>query len=529
MAESDYIHPILSCARSREWEEALLGDDPERQWDAMNRAGAALADSLCLDIRECMGKRVPRAALVLVGKGHNGGDAVIALKHTLNRFGGMRAFLVFPFGLTGVRPLLRRCLDDLQAVHSSRLSFASLRKGNAEFLESQIRALIGGARIDLCLDGVLGMQFRPPLRSPVRELVEVVNGMKAIALRAAVDVPSGLGDVSDDLAFKADFTYATGIAKRPLFETANRSRVGRIRYLDLGFFDGHAGAADGHAESDTATGVLTEGILKFRRALRDSQAHKKTFGHLFVVGGSANMPGAILMAVRAALKSGVGLVTAFVPESIAAEAAAMSPEAMWVALPQNPEDGGLALEGIKHALPLASRATGWVVGPGMGTGRETEAFIKGILDLSDRPVLLDADALQPSIAARDWRRRPCVLTPHAGEFIRISKRSPGLPVDPSEVIAFAGSRNLTVCLKGSPSRIVHGRSVINSVYGGPVLSRGGSGDILAGLVGGRIAIPGTGFAEAVCQGVAWHGWAADRLAREKGQMAVKATDILDFL
>lgn len=520
MAKSDYTHPILSCARSREWEEALLGDDPARQWDAMNRAGAALADSLCLDIRECLGKRVPEAALVLVGKGHNGGDAVIALRHILNRFGGMRAFLVFPFGLTGVRPLLRRCLDDLQAAHSSRLSFASLRKGNAEFLESQITALIGGARIDLCLDGVLGMQFHPPLRSPVRELVEVVNGMKAIALRAAVDVPSGLGDNSDDLALKVDFTYATGIAKHPLFETANRSIVGRIRYLDLGFFDGHA---------DTAAGVLTEGILKFRRTLRDSQAHKKTFGHLFVVGGSANMPGAILMAVRAALKSGVGLVTAFVPESIAAEAAAMSPEAMWVALPQNPDDGGLALEGIKRALPLASRATGWVVGPGMGTGRETEAFIKGILDLSERPVLLDADALQPSIVARDWRRRPCVLTPHAGEFIRISKRSPGLPVDPSDVIEFAGSRNLTVCLKGSPTRIVHGRSVINSVYGGPVLSRGGSGDIQAGLVGGRIAIPGTNFAEAVCQGVAWHGWASDRLAREKGQVAVKATDILDFL
>lgn len=522
MAKSNYIHPILSCVKSREWEEALLGEDPGRQWDAMNRAGAALADSLCLDIRECMGKRVPGAALVLVGKGHNGGDAVIALRHILNRFGGMRAFLVFPFGLTGVRPLLRRCLDDLQAAHSSRLSFVSLRKGNAEFMESQIRALIGGVRIDLCLDGVLGMQFRPPLRSPVRELVEVVNGMKAIALRAAVDVPSGLGDVSDDLAFKVDFTYATGIAKRPLFETANRSRVGRIRYLDLGFFDRNAA-------SDTAAGVLTEGILKFRRALRDSQVHKKTFGHLFVVGGSANMPGAILMAVRAALKSGVGLVTALVPESIAAEAAAMSPEAMWVALPQNPEDGGLALEGIKRALPLASRATGWVVGPGMGTGRETEAFIKGILDLSDRPVLLDADALQPSIVARDWRRRSCVLTPHEGEFIRISNRSPGLPVDSSEVIEFAGSRNLTVCLKGSPTRIVHGRSVINSVYGGPVLSRGGSGDILAGLAGGRIAIPGTGFAEAVCQGVAWHGWAADRLAREKGQVAVKATDILDFL
>ncbi len=522
VVKTDYIHPILSCAQSREWEETILGKDSERQWEAMNRAGSALADSLYSDIPECMGKRAPEAALVLVGKGHNGGDAIIALRHILNRFGAMRAFLVFPLGLTGVRPLVRRCLDDLQAAHSSRLSFASLRKGNTQSIESQIRALIGVARIDLCLDGILGMQFRPPLRSPVRELVEVVNGMKAIALRAAVDVPSGLGDNSDDLAFKVDFTYATGIAKRPLFEAANRSRTGRIRYLDLGFFDGDVPA-------NTATGVLTGGILKFRRVLRDSQAHKKTFGHLFVVGGSANMPGAILMAVRAALKSGVGLVTAFVPESIAAEAAANSPEAMWVALPQNPADGGLALEGMKRVLPLVSRATGWVIGPGMGTGRETEALIKGILDLSDQPVLLDADALQPSIVGRDWGGRRCVLTPHAGEFIRLSKRSPGDLADPSEVMEFAGSHHLTVCLKGSPTRIVQGRSVIHSLYGGPVLARGGSGDLLAGLVGGRIALPGEDFAKAVCQGVAWHGWAADRLAREKGQVAAKATGILDFL
>ena len=522
MANTGYIHPILSCAQSRDWEQQLFGDDPDRQWDAMNRAGSALAQSLCLDMLERMGKRTPEAALVLVGKGHNGGDAIIALRHILNRFGGMRAFLVFPFGLGGVRPLARRCLEDLQRAHSSRLSFASLRKGNVASIASQVRDLIGAAPIDLCLDGVLGMQFRPPLRDPARGLVEVVNGMEGIALRAAVDVPSGLGDDPDELAFKVDFSYATGIAKSPLFEVANQARVGRVRYLDLGFFDEDA-------DADTDAGVLTDSILEFRRALRDARAHKKTFGHLFVVGGSARMPGAILMAVRAALKSGVGLVTAFVPESMAEAAAAESPEAMWVALPQKAGDGGLALEGLKRVRPLVSRATGWVVGPGMGTGEDTEAIINGILDLSEQPVLLDADALQSSIVARDWGCRSCVLTPHVGEFLRLTKRSAGDSVEHSDVIEFARSHNLTLCLKGSPTRIVAGSSVINSLYGGPVLSRGGSGDLLAGLAGGRIAIPGMNFRDAVCQGVAWHGWAADRLAREKGQVAAKATDILEFL
>ncbi len=521
MAKTDFIHPVLSCSESQELEEELFGGDAEREWDAMNQAGLAIANALCLDLQERMGKRAPASLLVLVGKGHNGGDAVIALRHILTRFGETRAFLVFPFGITKVRSLVRRCLDDLQSAHTSRLSFASLRNGDADLIELQLRELIGGARIDICLDGVLSMQFRAPLRSPARELVEVVNRMEKIAVRAAVDVPSGVGDKSDDVAFKADFTYATGIAKTPLFEAANRSSVGRIRYLDLGFFE--------EAEEANTSGVLTDNILNFRRALRDSQVHKKKFGHLFVVGGSATMPGAVVMSVRAALKSGVGLVTAFVPESIAAEAAAEAPEAMWVAMPQNRLHGGLALEGVALVRELIPRVTGWVIGPGMGTHEETGILIGEILHLSDKPVLLDADALQPVITGRDWRNRSCLLTPHVGEFIRISNRSSGTLVDDSELLDFAKGNNLTVCLKGSPTRVGNRHALVYSAYGGPVLARGGSGDVLAGLIGGRISIPGSDFKRAVCEGVVWHGWAADRMARQRGQVAAKATDILGFL
>ena len=122
-----------------------------------------------------------------------------------------------------------------------------------------------------------------------------------------MDLPSGLGDVGGSKVFRADFTYATGIVKTPVVTEANGRSVGRLRYLDLGFF------AAKNPKSDQR--VLTAQLLEPLAQLRSSRSDKRTFGHLCVVGGSHSYPGAIMLAVRAAMRSGVGLVTALVPES----------------------------------------------------------------------------------------------------------------------------------------------------------------------------------------------------------------------
>jgi hydroxyethylthiazole kinase-like uncharacterized protein yjeF len=516
-----YAHPILSSSESQAFEKRLFQEKEALEWKAMNLAGATIARQTAVDMQECLGGDALQSILTLVGKGHNGGDAIIATRHLLSCHDNTHAYLVFPSGLSHLRPLVQRSLEDLQISHGSRLSYLSIRQGGVESVQNQLNRWLDGKPVDLCLDGILGMQFRPPLRSPIRELIEAVNSRNDSACRIAIDVPSGVGDESDTVSFKADFSYATGIAKEGLFSQGNRPSVGRIRYLDLGFFDKELVASTYH--------VLSEEALGFRRALRPAQINKRTQGHVFVLGGSATMPGAIVMSVQAALQSGVGLVTAFVPESIVAEAALRLPEAMWVGLPQIPDAGGLALEGLSRIRNLADRATGWVMGPGLGRNPESATLVEEVIALSKAPVLLDADALQVSLARRNWADRLCVITPHTGEFNRLLQRPLGEAVDAGEVASYARENGCVVLLKGSPTLITNGEQFVYSCFGGPVLARGGSGDILSGLVGGRMAIPGTDGLESVCQAASWHGWAADRLARARGQTAVKVTDLLDFL
>lgn len=516
--DSGYLHPVFSCAESQIFEQDFFRGSESEEWKAMNRAGAAVARQVTLDAQESLGNDPIRHLLVLVGKGHNGGDALIAARHLLSKDSVTSAVLVFPFGLGHLRPLVQRSLDQLQVACGNQLSYLSLRSGKG--VDDQLNDFLAEKSFDVCIDGILGMQFRPPLRSPVQELLGWVNSKDTIKCRVAIDLPSGIGDESVQQAFRADFTCATGIAKAPLFAPSNRQVVGRIRYLDIGFFD---------KSSFSTRSVLSDGILEFRRELRGTQSHKKHYGHVFVIGGSASMPGAILMATRAVLRSGVGLVTSFVPESVVAEAAASMPEAMWVGLPVIPDHGGLALEGLGLVRQHASKATGWVIGPGMGTHEETGTLIDEILGLSQAPVILDADALRRQVIKRDWMDRGCVITPHIGEFNRLQEREMNTAVTEEEVIEFSKQHGCLTVLKGSPTRMSSGKDVVYSCSGGPVLARGGSGDVLSGLIGGRISMPDTDLESVVFEAVSWQGVAADAMARSQGQVAGQATDILSFL
>lgn len=224
------------------------------------------------------------------------------------------------------------------------------------------------------------------------------------------------------------------------------------------------------------------------------------------------------MSTLAALRSGAGLVTAFVPESLVATFAARAPEAMWVGWPETP-GGGLALEGQHLLMERIERATSLVIGPGLGREPETLAMVRDVVATVAVPVVIDADALQPEIVKA--AKGPCVLTPHFGEFQRI-----GGDVKAFRRVNKAGG---AVVLKGPVTRIFGPGAVYKSFFGGPVLARGGSGDILAGLIGGLLAQKPKDAVLAAARGVVWHGLAADALARAHGQTAVQTTQVLDFL
>lgn len=493
-------HPVLSCAEAKAWETVLLKDEAS-EWDAMQRAGRSLAAAIVQDYREIGGMPDDARILVLAGKGHNGGDALLAARVLLQAHPHASVVVILCFGAETLRPLAGRSLDWLLRDAAGRVEVWAAEK-----------ALAPDQRYALCLDGVFGFQFRAPMDGATTSLLSAVNEHRGLRFRAAVDLPSGVGETNAAKLFRADFTYATGIMKKPVLSARVTTSVGRLRYLDLGYF---AGGEPGIS----AERVLTPDVLAPLTRLRPSQTDKRTFGHLFVVGGSRSYPGAVVLAVRAALRSGVGLVTAFVPEKLVPEYAARHPEAMWVGCPETAA-GGLAAGSaalIRERLP---RASAFLIGPGLGAESETIGWVAQLAGNSPVPLVLDADALRAEVMA-GIADKAFVCTPHAGEFQRIAPR---LIVD-DKLVAARG----VLVLKGPMTRVTDGKVIYHSPFGGPVLARGGSGDILAGLIGGLLAQNPSDPLLAACRGTVWHGRAADLLARTRGQVAVELSEILEQL
>jgi NAD(P)H-hydrate epimerase len=483
--------PVLTAEEARALEASLFGGDEAPEWAAMERAGGAVAESALRDLQEAGGFPGAGSLLVLAGKGHNAGDALIAARAILARHPGSRADVLFAFGERPLRPLAQRAWRGLCEEGRGRV-----RKVGAGDVQGAY---------DLCLDGIFGIQYRAPLGSEATGALAAAAACE-VRLRAAVDLPSGLGEPG---AFRADFTYATGAVKAPLLGCA---QAGRPRFVDLGFFERDPG------RSQDGDRVLLPSVLRPLAGLRPASSDKRALGHLALVGGSSGYPGSVLMAALAALKSGVGLLTVFVPESLAGVFASRAPEAMWVGLPEA-RGGGLSADGLQRILKGSERATALAIGPGLGRSPDALALAAAVVRLSAVPLVIDADALQPEIVREGKARR--ILTPHAGEYARVAG---GLGL-----ADFCRSLPGVVVAKGPVTRVSAGDAVYHSFFGGPVLSRGGSGDLLAGLAGGLLAqSPGEPLT-AACRAAVWHGTAADRLARAEGQAAVRTLQWLDHL
>jgi NAD(P)H-hydrate epimerase len=487
-------HPIVSIDEARALEERLFAGDEGLQWNAMLDAGRAVADAALGDFLEAGPFPAAGRLLVLAGKGNNAGDGLIAAGRVLALHPGSSADVVFAFGERTLGPLAARAWREL----------SEACRGRARAVGPD--ALAPG--YDLCLDGIFGYQYRPPLPAEAVAAIAAADRCR-VRFRASVDLPSGL---SEPGAYRADFTYATGSFKAPLIGCAN---AGRPRYLDLGFFRAAEAGPDPLA---AANRVILQSVLEQLSGLRPASSDKRTQGHLAIVGGSAGFPGAVLMATLSALRSGAGLVTSFVPERLAAVFASRAPEAMWVGLPET-STGGLALSGLPRILNGVERATALAIGPGLGREPEALLLAMGVVAASTVPLVIDADALRADIVRAGAARR--ILTPHAGELERIS--------DGDDLRALCLAVRGAVIAKGPVTRVCNGGAVYYSLAGGPVLSRGGSGDLLSGLAGGLLAQRPDDAFQAACRAAIWHGMAADLLARACGQTAVHTLQLLDFL
>jgi NAD(P)H-hydrate epimerase len=273
---------------------------------------------------------------------------------------------------------------------------------------------------------------------------------------------------------------------------------------------------------------------------RPRDAHKGDFGRVLVVGGSSGMIGAVALAANAALRAGAGLVTFAAPRTVQPFIATLCPCATSVPLATNAA-GELTGDAVRQVVQAAARADVRAAGPGLATGTVQQQIVRALLGQS-HPLVLDADALNNLAAIDDWpaiRRCPTVLTPHPGEFARLThQETQAVQADREAAVlaalqgwlaASASQSGPLVCvLKGAGTVVCDGRRLYVNRTGNPGMASGGSGDVLTGLIAAFIGQKLSPF-EAACLAVHCHGRAGDLAARTLGEVSLIASDLLDFL
>jgi NAD(P)H-hydrate epimerase len=508
--------------------------------ELMENAGTAVA-------RFCL-RRYPaaRRVIVLCGKGNNGGDGFVAAR-VLATAGVSVAVLLLgreDEGKGDAACALARLRAEAPTVAIRPLAD-----------ESDLAAASGTiASAELLVDAVVGTGFKPPLRGLAAALRELVA--KSDAPVVAVDLPSG---------WDADSTAQTaqGAFRADAVVTFTAPKLAHVfGHLAGSPQTGHAigpvvvAEIGSPAEAiQSASGLSWAGAAKaIAEQPREVNANKGKYGHVLVVGGSYGTAGAPSMASLAALRAGAGLVTAAVPKSILELVAGVAPELMIAPLREGPEGAvsleNLAADGLKVLLK-AKKFSVVALGPGLSTKAEAPEFVRGFVADCSLPMVIDADALN-AFAGRsellkraattndaNGKPRTLVLTPHPGEMARLA----GITVKAVEADrihlarSFAREHKLTLVLKGWRTLIAHpdGRIAVNT-SGNPAMAKGGSGDILTGIIAAMLAQFPEDAARAVEAAVYLHGLAADCCVTGNGGAAhamdehtVLATDTLAHL
>lgn len=466
-----------------------------------------------------------RRVLVLAGKGNNAGDAFVT------------AYYLAKSGLSVEYIALSS--NDLPADAAAKYGRLSallppaliLEKTDVHLTDKLIREWHG----DVILDGLLGTGLRGELAPVFRTVIDAINAHPAPVL--ALDIPSGLNADSGQphgTAVRAAWTVTFGHPKRGMLEPGAIDYCGRIEIVDIGL---------DRTPENADLCMLSSGEAAELLPARPLAAHKHSCGHVLVVAGSRGMTGAAVLCARAALASGAGLVTLAVPSSLLPLVAPGCPACMTLPLP---DDGaGVFSPAAFHALRESLvRFSALAIGPGLGRSPLTAEFLELLLPELNLPAVLDADALNCLAGNRQLLARlhgkPFVLTPHPGEFTRLTGAAPGH--SPHQRLAasaaFVKTHALTLLLKGHLSVVQpappacpadqHPEPPFINPTGNPGLATAGAGDVLTGMIAALLA-QGLPPRLAAALAAYLHGLAADCAAARLGQLALTAPDIIDYI
>jgi ADP-dependent NAD(P)H-hydrate dehydratase / NAD(P)H-hydrate epimerase len=489
----------------------------------MENAGRSFTDELAKASPGLDGKHI----MILCGRGNNGGDGLVVARYLTLR-GAKPSILLFsePGKLKG------DALTNWEIVHAMGLP--------AQILPTSLLAksyFKKAAVPDVIVDALFGTGLSKPIGPDFQPMVEWINKASGKAFVAAVDIPSGL--MADSFrvpgpAVKAHLTVTFSALKLAHVIPPAADFAGRVVLVSIGsppaLFE----------NPEYRFNLIDQEQVRSALPRRARDSHKGTFGHIFVVAGSRGKSGAALMTGLAALRSGSGLVTLWLPESLQRGVVGKFPELMTEFLPET-DEGTSDWTGAKKILAQLSQSDTLVLGPGMTTHASTKNLIWELVRRSPVPVVLDADGINafmpPAEPLQNDADQPVIITPHPGEMARLTGRKiVEIQKDRAQTaLEYASRNNCHVILKGFQTVIASpaGDLFINDT-GNPGMATGGTGDILAGMVG-RFAAgwkhqspsgDRASLANYLSAAVYLHGLAGDLAAKDKGRESLIATDLV---
>lgn len=470
----------------------------------MENAGKSIAD-------EVLKLKRHQNVLILVHKGNNGGDGLVAARYLSNC--GCKVTVV----LLG---------DEKQFSNSSQINLNILKNLKSIIITKsidQLKTLLPKA--DIVIDAIFGLGFKGEIEGRVGQIIDLINQQrKACQFQViAVDVPSGVdattGKVSQH-AIKADITVTFSYPKTGLLKYPAIKNVGKLIVANIGI-------PEIKNKQQTTKTKQTANINQpeYYIPQREVWTHKGSYGKVLIIAGSKNMSGAAYLSAQAALRSGAGLVYLAVPKSIQNLVAVKSREIITLGLAETKE-GTLSLKALDEILKV--KADVIAMGPGITTNPETIRLVHACINkIKAKYLILDADALNaiandPSILKQS--KTPIIITPHPGEFSRLIGKNTRIIEKNRVKFAgdFANKYQVEVVLKGAYTIVVNQKNVSINSSGNPGMASAGAGDVLTGIIAGFKA---QGFATELAVYV--HGLAGDLAAREKGQTSLIAKDIIE--
>ena len=502
---------VVTAEQMREMDRLTIHEHGVPSLALMERAGACTAEA----ILENFAGAAKNGVLVVAGKGNNGGDGFVVAR----LLGKARV-------PCDVALLARR--DELtpDAAHNCR----AFEEGNGTIIE------ITSGRLDiferelagkgLLVDAILGTGIRSAVRGFYAEVISLMNasGIPIIA----VDIPSGLDSDRGaplGVSIQAEMTVSLGYAKLGQVIYPGIDFVGDLVVADIGI---HPSA---EAKVAPATEIMTREEVAWLVPRRQADTHKGHYGHLLVLAGSRGKTGAAVLACRAAMRAGAGLVTLAAPRSLNSIFATALIEAMTDPLREN------GLEEMEELTPqewsrLLERKNAMVFGPGIGMTDATRNILRWLLRNLDAPWVIDADGLNNLALDLDrlkHAKTPPVLTPHPGEMARLTGLTTAAINEDRVGIAreFATTHRCYLLLKGARTVIATPKAkIFINPTGNPGMASGGMGDVLAGILGALLA-QGLGPEDAMKLGVFVHGFVGDRAAKQRGEIGLIASDVID--